>query len=43
VALGRSGGQARFDDVAMLLGEQLRPGSVCRLLGEHGDGLFGDD
>jgi Transposase domain (DUF772) len=43
VALGRSDGQARFDDAAMLLGEQLKPGSVYRLLAEHGDELFGDD
>jgi hypothetical protein len=42
VALGRSDGQAGFDDAAMLLGGQLRPGSVYRLLAEHGDALFGD-
>jgi Transposase DDE domain/Transposase domain (DUF772) len=43
VALGRSDGQARFDDAGMLLGEQLKPGSVYRLLAEHGDELFGDE
>ena len=35
--------QTRFDDAALLLGEQLSSGSVYRLLAEHGDRLFGDD
>jgi DDE family transposase/transposase-like protein DUF772 len=43
VVLGCSDGRAGFDDAAMLLGAQLRPGSVYRLVGEHGDELFGDD
>jgi Transposase domain (DUF772) len=43
VALGHSDGQARFDDAAMLLGDQLRSGSVYRLLAEHGHELFDDD
>jgi hypothetical protein len=43
VALGRSDGQARFDGAGMLLGEQLRSGSVYRLLAELGRELFGDD
>ena len=43
MALGRWDGQARFDDAGMLLGEQLRLGSVYRLLAEQGGALFGDD
>jgi hypothetical protein len=43
VALGHWNGQARFDDAAMLLGEDLRAGTVYRLLAEHGHELFGDD
>jgi transposase len=43
VALGRSDGQARFDDAAMLLGEGLTEGSVYRLLAEYGGALFGDE
>lgn len=43
MALGRGDRQGRFDDAAMLLGEELEPGSVYRLLAEHGDVLFGDD
>jgi hypothetical protein len=35
--------QTRFDDAALLLGEQLSVGSVYRLLAEHGDRLFEDD
>jgi hypothetical protein len=35
--------QTRFDDAALLLGEQLSAGSVYRLLAEHGDRLFGDE
>jgi hypothetical protein len=43
VAIGRSEGQARFDDAAVLLGDQLRVGSLYRLLAEHGQRLFGDE
>jgi hypothetical protein len=43
VAVGLADRQARFDDAALLLGEELRAGSVYRLLAEHGDQLFGDD
>jgi hypothetical protein len=43
VAIGLADRQARFDDAALLLGEELRVGSVYRLLAEHGDRLFGDD
>ena len=43
MALGCTDGQARFDDAAVLLGDQLRVGGVFRLLAEHGHELFGDD
>ena len=43
MALGSSDAQARFDDAGMLLGDQLRVGSVYRLLAERGPVLFGDD
>ena len=43
VAIGLADRQARFDDAALLLGEELMAGSVYRLLAEHGDRLFGDD
>jgi hypothetical protein len=43
MAIGRADRQARFDDTALLLGDELRVGSVYRLLAEHGDRLFGDD
>lgn len=43
VAIGQADRQARFDDAALLLGEELRAGSVYRLLAEHGDRLFGDE
>jgi hypothetical protein len=43
VAIGLADRQARFDDAALLLGEGLSPGSVYRLLAEHGDRLFGDE
>jgi len=42
VALGRGDRQGRFDDAALLLGEQLAEGSIYRLLAEHGDVLFVD-
>lgn len=42
MAIGVADRQARFDDAALLLGEELRPGSVYRLLAEHGHQLFGD-
>jgi Transposase DDE domain/Transposase domain (DUF772) len=42
VAIGLADRQTRFDDAALLLGEELRAGSVYRLLAEHGDRLFGD-
>jgi hypothetical protein len=35
--------QGRFDDVMLLLGDQLPEGSVYRLLAEHGGALFGDE
>lgn len=43
VAIGVADRQARFDDAALLLGEELKAGSVYRLLAEHGDRLFGDE
>jgi hypothetical protein len=43
VALGRENRQGRFDDVMLLLGDQLHEGSIYRLLAEHGAALFGDD
>lgn len=42
MAIGLADRQTRFDDAALLLGEELRAGSVYRLLAEHGDRLFGD-
>lgn len=43
MALGREYRQGRFDDVMLLVGDQLSAGSVYRLLAEHGGSLFGDD
>jgi hypothetical protein len=43
VALGRENRQGRFDDVMLLVGDQLPAGSVYRLLAEHGGALFGDE
>lgn len=43
VALGREDRQVRFDDVMLLVGDQLPAGSVYRLLAEHGAALFGDE
>ena len=43
VALGCEDRQVRFDDVMLLVGDQLVQGSVYRLLAEHGDALFGDE
>src|SRR5664279_738819 len=43
VAIGSADRQARFDDCALLLGDELKAGSVYRLLAEHGDRLFGVD
>ena len=43
VALGREDRQGRFDDVMLLVGDQLPEGSIYRLLAEHGGALFGDD
>jgi len=42
VALGLADRQTRFDDAALLLGDELRVGGVYRLLAVHGDRLFGD-
>ena len=42
MALGREERQGRFDDVMLLVGDQLPAGSIYRLLGEHGGVLFGD-
>jgi Transposase domain (DUF772) len=43
VALGCENRQGRFDDVLLLVGDQLPVGSVYRLLAEHGGALFGDE
>ncbi len=43
MALGREDRQGRFDDVMLLVGDQLAAGSIYRLLGEHGGALFGDE
>jgi hypothetical protein len=43
VAIGLADRQARFDDTGLLLGDELKAGSVYRLMAEHGDRLFGDD
>jgi hypothetical protein len=43
VALGREDRQGRFDDVMLLVGDQLVQGSIFRLLAEHCDALFGDE
>ena len=43
VALGCENRQGRFDDVMLLVGDQLPEGSVYRLLAEHGGALFGDE
>ena len=43
MALGREDRQGRFDDVMLLVGDQLVQGSIFRLLAEHGDVLFGDE
>jgi hypothetical protein len=43
VALGRESRQCRFDDVMLLVGDQLLEGSIYRLLAEQGAALFGDE
>src|SRR6185437_14936965 len=43
VALGCEDRQGRFDDVMLLVGDQLVQGSIFRLLAEHGVALFGDE
>ena len=43
MALGRENRQGRFDDVMLLLGDQLPEGSLYRLLAGHGGVLFGDE
>jgi hypothetical protein len=43
VALGRENWQGRFDDVMLLVGDQLMQGSIFRLLAEHGATLFGEE
>jgi DDE family transposase/transposase-like protein DUF772 len=43
VAIGLADRQSRFDDTALLLGDELRLGSVYRLLADEGDRLFADD
>jgi Transposase DDE domain/Transposase domain (DUF772) len=43
VALGCDDRQVRFDDVMLLVDDQLAAGSVYRLLAEHGAALFGDE
>jgi hypothetical protein len=41
VAVGRENRQGRFDDVMLLVGDQLPAGSIYRLLPEHGGALVG--
>ena len=43
MALGRENRQGRFDDVMLLVGDQLVAGSIYRLLAEHVGALFGDE
>ena len=43
MALGCEDRQGRFDDVLLLVGDQLPEGSIYRLLAEHGEALFGDE
>ena len=43
MALGCEDRQGRFDDVMLLVGDQLVQGSVYRLLADHGDALFSDE
>ena len=43
VALGCEDRQVGFDDVMLLVDDQLPEGSVYRLLAEHGAALFGDE
>lgn len=43
MALGRENRQGRFDDVMLLVGDQLPRGSIYRLLAGHGAALFGDE
>jgi hypothetical protein len=43
VALGCENRQGRFDDVMLLVGDQLPAGSIYRLLADYGAVLFGDD
>lgn len=43
VALGCEDRQGRFDDVMLLVGDQLVQGSVYRPLADHGDALFSDE
>ena len=43
VALGCEDRQVRFDDVMLLVGDQLVQGSIYRLLAEQGAALFGDE
>ena len=43
VALGCENRQGRFDDVMLLVGDQLVQGSIYRLLAEYGAALFGDE
>ncbi|ORV97861.1 transposase, partial [Mycobacterium kyorinense] len=43
MALGCEVRQGRFDDVMLLVGDQLPVGSIYRLLAEHGGALFGDE
>lgn len=43
MGIGRSGGQGRLDDAALVLGERLAAGTLCRLLADEGHVLFADD
>jgi len=42
MALGRASVQQGFDDPRVLVGDQLREGSLYRLLADHGHQMFPD-
>ena len=43
MALGTSQTQQRFENPRDLLGDRLKPGSIYRLLADHGQAMFPDD
>ena len=43
MALGTSKTQQRFENPRDLLGDRLKPGSIYRLLADHGHEMFPDD